>query len=137
MEQYLTAMILLICAVTDIRKQKIYIGIVMFGAIVGLILLIWQQDRGWQEPLSGVLVGLLLLLTGRCTRQSIGYGDGWLMVMTGIYLGGWQNLELLFWALLLAAVWSVILLVCRKATRKTRLPFVPFLFLSYLGVMLL
>ena len=82
--------------------------------------------------LIGTLPGFFLLTVGWSTRQQVGYGDGIVLLVIGIYLGFSASLSILLTALLLIAPVSLFYIVCRKAGRKKQLPFVPFLFAGYL-----
>lgn len=82
--------------------------------------------------LIGTLPGIFLLTAGWSTRQQVGYGDGIVLLVIGIYLGFSASLSILLTALLLIAPVSLFYIVCRKAGRKKQLPFVPFLFAGYL-----
>ena len=63
------------------------------------------------------------------TKGSIGMGDGVLLVVTGVYLGGLGNLELFFTGLLLAACWSLGLLVFKRKRGKETVLLVSYLFM--------
>ena len=67
------------------------------------------------------------------TREGIGYGDGILALLLGPVFGTEVMWAGLFLAFLLSALCSILLLACKKADRKTCLPFIPFL-TSALGV---
>ena len=82
------------------------------------------------------MVGLLLLLISKCTKEAIGYGDSLMILLLGMYLGGMRVLLVLFWASFLAGICSLFLLLGRKRKKKEALPFLPFLAVSYLGVLL-
>lgn len=60
--------------------------------------------------MTGMSVGIALLLYSLVTHESIGYGDGCLFVMTGLFLGIWENLVLLLLASVLAGIGSAVLL---------------------------
>ena len=70
------------------------------------------------------------------THESIGYGDGCLFVMTGLFLGFWENLVLLLLASVLAGIGAAVLLFFRKKKKKERIPFVPFVFTAYVLLLL-
>ena len=80
--------------------------------------------------------GIALLLYSLVTHESIGYGDGCLFVMTGLFLGIWENLVLLLLASVLAGIGSAVLLFFRKKKKKERIPFVPFVFTAYVLLLL-
>ncbi len=86
--------------------------------------------------LCGMLLGLALILVSMVTRGSVGLGDGLLLVVTGVYLGGSRNLELLMIGLLLAAFWSLGLVVVKKKKGKQEIAFVPFLLISHVLMIL-
>lgn len=125
---------LAVSAVEDIRKKKIsliWIGIFAAAGIVGNIF--WESESIW-SLVGGVCVGILLLGISRVTHGEIGLGDGCIICVIGVYLGFFKNMELLLTALLLAAVCAIILVLLRKAGRKTELPFVPFLCMAHILV---
>lgn len=64
--------------------------------------------------MTGMSVGIALLLYSLVTHESIGYGDGCLFVMTGLFLGIWENLVLLLLASVLAGIGSAVLLFLEK-----------------------
>lgn len=120
-----------ICSLEDVKhKQLRVIYILMFG-IGGVVLHLFVPICSIYSILCGMLLGVLMLLISAVTRGSVGMGDGVLLVVTGVYLGGYQNLVLLMTGLLLSALWSLGLLALKKKKRKDEIAFVPFLLLSY------
>jgi leader peptidase (prepilin peptidase)/N-methyltransferase len=99
-----------------------------------LLLLPAALDGAWDSYLRAVLAGVaLLLLYGILWfvyPSGMGFGDVKLAGVLGIYLG-WLSWGLLvfggFLGFLLGAVVGVALLVLGKATRKTGVPFGPFM----------
>ena len=125
------------CMITDIKSREIPVkGLLFFGGGGILILLTKTVMTGFVPPF-GVVVGIFLLLISRITKGAVGEGDAILLMITGMLLCFEENLILLLAASVLAAVWGIILMVVHKADRREELPFVPFLFISYLGMVLL
>lgn len=86
----------------------------------------------------GVVLGLLfcMLSFGFCyiiSKGSMGAGDVKLSVIMGIYLTGDYVVGAVLYGCILSAIFSLFMLATRKMTRKTHIPFVPFL---YLGVVI-
>lgn len=83
------------------------------------------------QTLMGTLVGMVLLLFARFSGESIGFGDGWLFTVTGIFLGFWGNLALLGGSMFLAGIFSVACFITKKKGRHDRIAFVPFVLVAY------
>ncbi len=124
--------VLLLCGVQDVIKKKIYLWIVLTGVLFVSICIPFCHTISIPDRIGGLIIGAMVILISVMTSGKIGLGDGMLLCVTGLGLGFWGNLELFALALFLAAVLSIILLVFRLADRKKSIPFVPFLLLSYL-----
>lgn len=96
------------------------------------------DPAGRMQRLLGGGIGILLLLAGRMTQESIGYGDGWSVLIVGLLTGLRAVFFIMMAALLLSAVYSIVLLVWKKAAKNTAFPFIPFLCAAfYLWVFLI
>ena len=116
----------------DWKKQKVYLSLVVITIMFGILLHIFLLDMTITDILFGGLIGGILLFLGCLTGEQIGYGDGCIFIMTGIYLGGLKNLMLFFIASLLAGGYAVFLLLIRKRTKKDCVAYVPFVLLAYI-----
>lgn len=54
-----------------------------------------------------------------------------MFMVSGVYLGFWENLFLLLMSLLLAGLWGTGMLVTKMGGRKTTLPLAPFVLVSF------
>ncbi len=119
----------------DIKYRKISTRLlIVFGTAAILILAEKMYRNGIVEigrMFIGILPGLLLLLFGKITSESIGYGDGYIFVIIGIYIGFIRTVGILITALFLSALISIFLLSIRKINRHTELPFIPVVLISY------
>lgn len=121
--------------VLDARRQEVSLkSLWIFGA-AGAGLNFWLSYQVWWEVLGGVAVGLLMLLAAFLTKEAVGCGDGLLVCVTGLYLGLWENLGLVFSGTFLCALVMAAGLAFRKVKLRDRFPLVPFLLLAYLGRM--
>src|SRR5690554_5930806 len=87
------------------------------------------------DRLLGITPGIGVLILSKLTSGKIGMGDGLILGVTGIELGFWGNMELFALALLFAALFSIVLLILRRADRKKAIPFIPFILLAYIVLM--
>ncbi len=128
----LIGLMLVIVAIQDIRWKKIRLWVVILWAVLLCICIPFCNglslfDRAW-----GLLLGVGVMLLSKATGGKIGIGDGLVLGVTGMGLGFWGNMELFAIALAIAAVFSIGLIVFCRANRKKSIPFMPFLFISYL-----
>lgn len=125
-----------ICSVSD-AKKKTMPAVLLIVFSVTVVAFAWFDNAvSVRFRVGGILMGILFLLISKYTKEAVGYGDSWLILLLGIYLGYLQAFEVLFGASLLAGVVSVFFLWKRSWKKKATLPFVPFLTISYLGAMI-
>lgn len=115
---------------TDIKNHTVPF---LMSALFGITALIIQIGCGMDisQILLSFLPGIFVLFIACITRQSIGYGDGIILLVAGIVLGCNQTLLLLLFALVLSAFVSLYLITRHKSGKYT-LPFVPFILCSYI-----
>ncbi|MCI8374491.1 MAG: hypothetical protein HFI29_03505 [Lachnospiraceae bacterium] len=129
--------LLLINGLLDLKKGEVSLlslgGFALLGAGLNLAL---GFQRPW-ELAGGIAIGLALLILAFLTGEAIGFGDGLLLGVTGIYLGFWENLRLLALGTLCCALIQGIGVALRKVRLKDRVPLVPFLLLAFAGGLML
>ena len=120
----------------DIRRREISLLLTMVYAGCGIIYSI-LQGRKIQDVLIPAGIGILFLAAGLISRGAIGAGDCWILLALGALLDTETYIRMLCIGFVLAALWSGILLVIRRKSRKTEIPLVPFLLAGYIGGILI
>lgn len=123
-----------ITGVIDWKKRELPIWLLISMSIVVTILAICCRDVSVWYRLAGAALGIVFFIISRFTKEAIGYGDSWLILIMGVHLGIFRALQLLFAASFLAALFAVFYLWRRKWKRNETLPFIPFLAIAYIGV---
>lgn len=114
----------------DIRKKELPIDFYVVFLLPVIVLHAIQLN--WLNPLISIVVYFVFYLIARFSKEAIGYGDA-IIIPVLCLLAGYQTAGLIIlMALVLVGVLGLILLVIKKADRKTSVPFVPFLGISYL-----
>ena len=98
----LPGIFLLINAWYDIRKRKILLHSIWIFTVLWILFLMFVDKEKIWQAFGGILPGM------------------------------GQTFAMLFYALLFCSVVSAVMLVCKKRTYKTGVPFVPYLIAGYL-----
>ena len=132
------AIILTIGSVYDYKKRVIPGWLVWGSVVVGSILFVLELGEG-NIGCSGVFFrmfpGSVFLLLALSTREQIGNGDGLLLLAMGGLLDERKIICICLIGLWLTFPVSFLLIFLGRGSRKTRLPFVPFLLAGYLVVL--
>jgi prepilin signal peptidase PulO-like enzyme (type II secretory pathway) len=94
------------------------VPILVLGATGGIRVLLEREK-------AVLLPGIILLAIGFITKESIGYGDGWLLLA----LGMWLSLEKLVYML---GVGIFLAMIYGLGRGEQEVPLVPFLTVAYL-----
>lgn len=126
-----------ICTIEDCKSKRIFLYPVLLFGIAGVLLHLYYQNITIYSLLAGCFIGALLWGIGKFTGGRIGSGDALVVTVSGIYLGFEDNLILFLDGLFLCGIWSLFMLVLRKKKGTDEVPFIPFLLLAYLKMLIL
>lgn len=129
--------VLLFLSYIDIRLHRVSVRVLAVSGGAAVLYQLFFGKRCVWEILAGAGIGLLFLLIGRITKESVGYGDSWGIFVLGLYLGFGELLTVLLIAFFLLAVFAVFVLCVKKMSRKCFLPFFPFLTCGYVAAVLI
>lgn len=120
-------LILLPATIVDIKLKRInvYLCLVAMLAVLAFRTLVIEEKD--VVIIADLIPGVVMLFISFLSGEKIGYGDGIMLTYIGCVMGWKGALTALFVSLFASAVISVILLLLKKADRKTEIPFVPFI----------
>jgi len=86
-----------------------------------------------QDNILSALVasGFLLILNLITKGNGMGMGDVKLAVFMGLFLGYPKTIIAFYVAFIVGAIWGLILMIFKKATKKSQVPFGPFMILGF------
>lgn len=118
-----------LCAVIDGMKREIPIVVVWLGIAAAVILRLQGAiDEGSLDiAVFSVVPGVMFWMLSLITGEKVGYGDGWMLVMIGLFVGLWKCFLILLVGLVSESVAVLILLATRRIAGDRRIPFAPFL----------
>ena len=123
-------------AVQDIKHQEISIEYLITGTCVAVLYQAFFSRMPWYMWIAGMSCGIGFFILSKWSEEGIGYGDSWMIMNLGIFLGIWRLMVVLMGAFFAASITAGVGLISGKCTRKTRLSFFPFLVVGYVGMML-
>lgn len=123
-------------ALEDLRIKKIPIIPLVLTGIVGMIFHLVYCNRDIRDIVGGIFIGIALYLLSVITGGKIGKGDGVLFMVTGVYLGFWNNLMMLWIACVMAGIVGTGMVVVFKKNKNYKLPFVPFVLIAALVMLI-
>ena len=128
---------LMICSWQDIKKKRVHVFLIGVGFFILCACSFLIGEITIWSRIAGLGLGLLLLLLTLITRGQIGIGDGLIVSIIGVSLGFPIAAFTLTYGLFASAVFSIGLILIKKVNKKATIPFIPFIFIGYLGVLLI
>lgn len=120
-------------ALADGKRRQIPLILILAGLLGGLLLRVAACLGGRISPEEslwrygpGLVLGLLLWLMVKVSREAIGKGDALCFISFGLWREVGFLFSLLFGAALLLSLWGLGLMLFRGKKRNLRLPLMPF-----------
>lgn len=124
--------LLILCSITDIKEKKVYSLPCFIFMMAGIILESMIKQKGILNISSGILPGVLIYIAGIMTGGGIGKGDAIIFIVIGVFMGLKKSLILLVCSLIFINIIGLFILIFRKGNMKTKIPFVPFILISFI-----
>ena len=115
----------------DLKWKKIPLWFILLGILAGVVFKVIQikvwGPESWSGVIADLIPGICAICMARIWEDRIGVGDGLVLLVTGLFLSAEQTFFVAVVGLLLATLFGVGMLVLKRGTLQTTLPFVPFL----------
>lgn len=127
--------VLFVESIQDVRSRRLGVGLLCLFGIIGVICHMVFQKGEYKSLLGGIAIGGAMILISLITRGRVGLGDGLMLLVTGTFLGFRQNLVLFTVSQVLTSAYALFLLMFRRKRKDYEIPFIPFLLVSYVGLL--
>lgn len=123
---------LAICAMFDGICRKIPLAVVWMGILTALLLRLEgaMGETTWLAVGLSITPGIMFWLLSFISGEKVGYGDGWVLFMAGLFVGVGKCFLILLTGLIMESFIVLVLLAFRKVRGDREIPFVPFLLLG-------
>ena len=126
--------ILVFLSYIDIRCHMVPVKILLISNIMSFIYYIIFKEINICLFAGGIAVGFVFIFISKVTKEGMGFGDSWAILILGSYLGIWELLYVLTVSFFFLAIYAAVIL-CRKSMKRScTIPFFPFLTGGYLAV---
>lgn len=137
----IVALIFLVpCSIWDIKTREIPIPWMAAGGITAVCIAGWSVIAGEVDIINLLFAmspGIFLLALSIVTEHQIGAGDGISAAILGIFIRVPMIYMVLMGALILSSIYAAGLLVLHKGSRRSRMPWLPFVTAGFIVFMLL
>lgn len=120
-------------SVEDLKSREVDAGKIIIFFLISLFLKMFCMGAPVSEIIKDIIPGVTVLLIGYFSKQEIGYGDGAVIVVLGIFLGFARVINILTGAFVCMLAASVTLVIIKRKMVNTPLPFIPCILVSYIG----
>jgi leader peptidase (prepilin peptidase)/N-methyltransferase len=141
---------LIVIALYDLKYMEIPM-VVLWSAVIWTIIFSVVLDWASFSPLlgilnmkifSGILAGIVAFLFFFCLsyfskEKWMGMGDAYLGLLAGLVVGWPQIIIALMLSFFLGSAWGIIMILNKKKTMKSQIPFAPFLVLGIFASIML
>ena len=119
----------LILAAVDVKRKVVpdpiflcyFAGQMLMGALAV------EPTELWHMVWTGTVFGAIVLISALISKEKVGMGDVLLLWITAMTAGWMYTLLILALGLFLSFAFGIVLIIFRRGTLNTEVPFVPFL----------
>lgn len=132
----LISLVLGICTVTDLLWRKIWLPVLVVPVPMILICIVRLGNKVESHILCGFLCLMFFGGISVVTGGQMEKGDGLVLSVLGLALSLWQYTVVLFFSFSYSFLAALFLVIVRKKKKSYRMPFIPFVMVGYLTLLL-
>lgn len=115
----------------DYKYKEIPLWFSLVGGAIGVLWCL-MEARNIMDILYSCMPGLLALGFSRVTKEVLGYGDGIIFLVMGLYLPLKKLILIGMSAFFVAGLTALVLLIGFRKNGRERIAFIPFLSAAYI-----
>lgn len=142
----LSLSLLITCSYTDLRERGISLALLaafsiscvtlmisalIFGEKLGFLKRSLVYEPGIVNIITGLIPGLILLVINRLTKEAVGRGDVYVVMLLGLMLGFEKTFTVLCLSMVMTALAGLVCMAFGSKSRKDSLPYIPFVLGAY------
>ena len=122
----------LVAASSDLRNRTIPLWLILSSMVFGALFLCFSSNyiSVKSHIIGGFSAFIIIAPLVYITKGQIGTGDLMLLAVTGLFSGWTGLLSILFLSVLMSGIFSFFIVVFKKVSGRSEIPFAPFIFLA-------
>lgn len=131
-EMTILQIFLVVLSIEDIKEKMIsdkYILCVLVNSIIFRIIL-FDLMNFINGVITGMVIALMIVLVKKVFKQKIGMGDLKLLAALSITYGYAGMINVLFFSIIIAMLYGIVMMILKKKNKNSEIPFVPFVSLG-------
>lgn len=129
---------LIIISIMDFRTIYVYDIVILSGIIMQSVILLLSKElrMGLMGNIKGLCIGAILSYFLAKITKSLGDGDILFYGLCAFVLGKKYCLYLIFLSFIIGSIYGIFILLTRKKSIKSEIPFIPFISLATILIIL-
>ena len=115
----------------DLKSHKLPVVYVAFALLSAVSVRIIFNDVPLRTYITASVIGVIFIFISCFSNERIGYGDSFIILFIGILLGFENLMFILFASFIMCSLTGIVIMCVNKSYKNICLPFVPFLFASF------
>lgn len=124
---------LLFESIEDMRFKALSLNKLIMWGVLGIVVKYFFLNANPRMLLIEIIMGIMVLFVCRISKEAIGYGDGAVILITCIICGIQQTFLSCMLSFVVFMAVAIVVLFRKGFKRNLCIPYVPCLFLGYLG----
>ncbi len=127
----LEGVLLLLAGLEDMRKREISVMYILSMGVIAVCSCFLSEGRSIPDAVGGCVIGLCMMGISIISEEQVGRGDGMVIAALGFLFGVRNTLGMVCMASILMLFAVIVLLITKRAGKKSRIPFIPAIFGAY------
>lgn len=136
MSQVVVMVFLILCSYLDVKYRRIPVSVYLIFMLISAAVVVCEGRLDWRTWMIGMIPGIIMIVISFISHEKIGYGDSISIALMGILYKYEMVLSVCAVGFGIIFLAGLIMMITGKAKLSDRLPFMPFLMVGNIWVVL-
>lgn len=136
LSQVVVMVFLILCSYLDVKYRRIPVSVYPIFMLISAAVVVCEGRLDWRTWMIGMIPGIIMIVISFISHEKIGYGDSISIALMGILYKYEMVLSVCAVGFGIIFLAGLIMMITGKAKLSDRLPFMPFLMVGNIWVVL-